>query len=476
MATMFINGQSVDSISKEVTEIRNPANGELVDTAPKGTVADTRAAIDVAYAVRESWRAVDPSKRGDMLAQAAHVLIQNEKELATLLTKEQGKPYSESVREVRRIAHTLEYYAGLGKGMRGGYLPLDNGARGLILKLPLGVCAAIVPWNFPLSLLGNKIAPGLLCGNTFVIKPAGTTPLATIRAIELMHGCGFPNGVLNVVTGPGGVIGEELLTHPKIRKVGFTGATDTGKHVMRVAAETLKHVTLELGGSDPMIVADDADIDEAVSAASVGRFYNCGQACLAIKRLYLFDGIYETFLDKLAAKVKGLTVGDPFNKNTRLGPLHTKGQRAEIEEQIADALARGGKALVGGKRPDEPALANGYYYQPTLIINAPHEARVATEETFGPVLPVWRVRDMDEAIERANSSIFGLGSSVFTRNISAAMHAAERIEAGYTWINQTQIIYDELPFGGAKQSGYGKEHGIEALDYYTETKSVVIAK
>ncbi|MEP7200163.1 MAG: aldehyde dehydrogenase family protein, partial [Chloroflexota bacterium] len=338
MSRMFINGQSVDAANNEVTEIRNPANGELVDTAPKGTTDDARAAVDAAYAARDVWRETDPSARGDRLAQSGRALLQNEKELATLLTKEQGKPYSESVREVRRFVHTLEYYAGLGKNIRGGYVPLDKGAHGLMLKLPLGVCAAIVPWNFPISLLGNKIAPGLLCGNTFVIKPAGTTPLTAIRVVEIMHACGFPNGVLNIVTGAGGVVGEELLVNPKVRKVGFTGATDTGKHVMRAAADTIKHVTLELGGSDPMIVADDADIDEAVSAASVGRYYNCGQACLAIKRLYLFDSIYETFLDKLAAKAKALTVGDPFNKHTRLGPLHSQGQRAEIEEQVADAL------------------------------------------------------------------------------------------------------------------------------------------
>ncbi len=476
MSRMFIAGELVDSSNNAVTEIHNPATGEMVDTAPKGTVADVRAAVDAADAARAVWRATDPSKRGKLLHQSAAEITRNEKELATLLTREQGKPYSESVREVRRFVHTLEYYAGLGKNIRGGYVPLDNGSHGVIMKLPLGVCAAIVPWNFPLSLLGNKLAPGLLCGNTFVIKPAGTTPLATIRAIEIMHACGFPNGALNVVTGAGSVVGEELLTNPKVRKIGFTGSTDVGKQVMRSAAATIKHVTLELGGSDPMIVAADANIDEAVSAASVGRFYNCGQACLAIKRLYLFDDIYETFLDKLAAKVKKLSVGDPFNKDTRLGPLHTEDQRAEIEEQVADTLARGGKAIVGGARPDGGDFARGWYYQPTLIVDAPDDSRVATEETFGPVLPVWRVRDMDHALEMANRSIFGLGSSVWTRDVSVALRAAERLEAGYTWINQTQIIYDELPFGGVKHSGLGKEHGTEALDYYTETKSVVIAK
>ncbi|MBI1800909.1 MAG: aldehyde dehydrogenase family protein, partial [Chloroflexi bacterium] len=225
MARMFINGQPVDASDQQVGEIRNPASGEPVDTAPKGTAQDARAAIDAAHAAREVWRETDPSRRGGLLGKAAQQIAQNERGLAALLTREQGKPFSESAREIQRFVHTLEYYAGLGKNLRGGYLPLDSGARGLIMKLPLGVCAAIVPWNFPVSLLGNKLAPGLLCGNTFVIKPAGTTPLTTIRVIELVHACGFPDGVLNVVTGSGGVVGQELLTHPKVRKVGFTGAT-----------------------------------------------------------------------------------------------------------------------------------------------------------------------------------------------------------------------------------------------------------
>lgn len=281
--------------------------------------------------------------------------------------------------------------------------------------------------------------------------------------------------MINVVTGPGSVIGEELLVNPTVRKIGFTGATDTGRRVMQSAAKDFKHVTLELGGSDPMIVCDDADLDRAVSAASVGRFFNCGQACLAVKRLYLFDKIADLFMEKLVEKAKKLRIGDGLKPDTLMGPLHTADQRKEVEEQVEDAVKRGAKVLYGAQRPKGEDYNKGFYLQPTLLTDVDPAARILQEECFGPALPIVRVKDLDHAIEQANSSIFGLGSSVWTRDINKAMIAAERIESGYTWVNSAQIIYDELPFGGVKQSGIGKEHGNEAMDYYTETKSVVIA-
>jgi len=281
---------------------------------------------------------------------------------------------------------------------------------------------------------------------------------------------------LNILPGPSQVVGEALLRDPRVRKIGFTGATSTGKHVMEVAAQNVKRVTLELGGSDPMIVCDDADIDEAVSAASVGRFFNCGQACLAIKRLYLFDHIYDEFIGKLIAKAEKLRVGNGLEQGVIVGPLHTAAQRDEIDEQVQDAVKRGARVLTGGKRPVGEAFSKGNFYLPTLLADVDGNSRVLKEEVFGPVLPIMRVKDFEEAIEKANDSIYGLGSSIWTRNLDKATQAAERLEAGYTWINSPQIIFDELPFGGLKQSGLGKEHGEEALDYYMETKSVVVAR
>jgi succinate-semialdehyde dehydrogenase/glutarate-semialdehyde dehydrogenase len=306
------------------------------------------------------------------------------------------------------------------------------------------------------------------------VKPAETTPLTDLRAVGLFYEAGLPKGVLNVVTGRGSVVGEEIVANPKVRKIGFTGSTEVGRRVMASAAAGIKRVTLELGGSDPMIVCDDANIDEAVKAAAVGRFFNCGQACLAIKRLYVFDSIADDFIARLAGRARKLKVGNGMSDGTVIGPLHTASQRQEVEEQVQDAVGRGAKIVAGGERLRGPEYDRGHFYAPTLLTDVPEDSRVATEEVFGPALPIFRVKDLDEAIEKANNSIFGLGSSVWTNDLNRATRAAERIEAGYTWINSAQIIYDELPFGGFKQSGLGKEHGIEALDYYSETKSVVV--
>jgi succinate-semialdehyde dehydrogenase/glutarate-semialdehyde dehydrogenase len=323
--------------------------------------------------------------------------------------------------------------------------------------------------------MGNKLGPALLAGNTMVIKPAETTPLTDLRVISLFFEAGLPKGAINVVTGEGAVVGEEIVVNPKVRKIGFTGSTEVGRRVMERAAQGIKRVTLELGGSDPMIVCDDADIDSAVKAAAVGRFFNCGQACLAIKRLYLFDSVADRFIDQLAARVKKLKVGNGLSEGVIVGPMHSAAQRDEVESQVRDALDRGAQAIVGGGRLGGEEYDRGHFFAPTLLVDVPEDARVAKEEVFGPALPIFRVRSLEEAIEKANDSIYGLGSSIWTNDLNRATRAAERIEAGYTWINSAQTIYDELPFGGFKQSGLGKEHGLEALDYYTETKSVVVS-
>ena len=477
MVKLIIAGEKRDASDGGTTEIRNPATGEVVDRVAAATSEDVDRAIDAAQTAFKKWSEVPPPKRAEILFKAAHMLAEREKELARLLTQEQGKPLREAVLEIRRFAHTLEHYAGLAKTIRGGYVPaLDDRRYGMIIKKPIGVCGSIVPWNFPVSLLGNKIGPALVTGNTVVVKPAGTTPLTDVHAVQILNEAGLPPGVLNILPGPARVVGEGLLKDPRVRKIGFTGATSTGKHVMEVAAQNVKRVTLELGGSDPMIVCSDADIDEAVSAASVGRFFNCGQACLAIKRLYLFDEIYDEFVSKLVGKVEKLRVGNGLEQGVIVGPLHTAAQRDEVEDQVRDAVQRGARILAGGKRPSGDAFAKGNFYLPTVLVDVDEESRVVQEEVFGPALPVMRVQNLDEAIEKANRSIYGLGSSIWTRDLDKANAAAEQIEAGYTWINSPQIIFDELPFGGVKQSGLGKEHGSEALDYYMETKSVVVAR
>jgi acyl-CoA reductase-like NAD-dependent aldehyde dehydrogenase len=477
MAKLIIAGEQRNASDGGTTEIRNPATGELVDRVAAGTQQDVDNAIDAAESAFKKWSAVPPPKRAEILYKASRLLNEREKDLARLLTQEQGKPLREAVLEIRRFAHTLEHYAGLAKTIRGGYVPaLDDRRYGMIIKKPIGVCGSIVPWNFPVSLLGNKIGPALVTGNTVVVKPAGTTPLTDIQAVQILNEAGLPPGVLNIVPGRASIVGETLLKDARVRKIGFTGATSTGKHVMEMAAQNVKRVTLELGGSDPMIVCDDADLDEAVSAASVGRFFNCGQACLAVKRLYLFEKIYDEFVSKLVGKVEKLRVGNGMEQGVIVGPLHTAAQRDEIEAQVTDAVKRGARVLAGGKRPAGDGFAKGHFYLPTLLADVEETSRAIQEEVFGPALPIIRVKDLDEAIAKANNSIYGLGSSIWTHDLDKATQAAERLEAGYTWVNSPQIIFDELPFGGVKQSGLGKEHGEEALDYYMETKSVVIAR
>lgn len=474
---MFIAGELTDAASGQTTEIRNPATGELVDTVPKADVEDTRRAVEAAHTAFPAWAALPAADRAALMFKAAHILKENIPEVAELLTREQGKTLLESRIETQRLAENLEFFAGLHGALRGQHVDVAKPkAFGMVIKRPLGVVGSIVPWNFPLTLMANKICPALIVGNTVVVKPSSSAPLAIARCVELINQAGFPPGVLNVVTGPGGVVGEELIVNPLVRKIGFTGETETGKQVMVKAAPGLKHVTLELGGSDPMIVCDDASLGEAVKAAGVGRFFNCGQACLAIKRLYLFEEIADQFIEGLKQNAESRwKVGNGLDKATRMGPLHSAGQREEVEQMVQDALDRGATVVTGAKRPEGDEYANGNFYLPTLLTDVPEDALIATEECFGPALPIWRVKTLDEAIEKANSSKYGLGSSIWTNDIKKSHLAAERLEAGYTWVNSLQIAVDELPFGGTKQSGFGKEHGTEVLDYYTEQKSVMIS-
>ena len=331
--------------------------------------------------------------------------------------------------------------------------------------------------------MGTKLGPALAAGNTIIIKPASTTPLATIRTIEFIQQATFgegkaqkqlPKGTVNVVTGPGGTVGEEILRNPRIRRIAFTGSTLVGRHVMEVAGREIKRVTLELGGSDPMIVMDDANLDLAVKMADIGRFFNCGQMCLGVKRLLLHDSIAEKFVGGLVEILKKKTVGNGMSKETRMGPIHIQSQRQEVEEQLEDAKSRGAKILFGGERPKGGETDKGFFYLPTLLSDVPDDARVTKEEVFGPALPVYTFKTIDEAIEKANASEFGLGSSIWTRNLLHANKAIDKLQAGNVWVNSLHYGYDELPFGGVKASGVGREHGPEALDYYLEPKGVVI--
>jgi acyl-CoA reductase-like NAD-dependent aldehyde dehydrogenase len=475
-AGAFIDGGE-HANAGDALPITNPGTGEVFAEVAGGAEADVDAAVRSALRAQAEWATLAVSKRGEILAAAAHHVEAHLEELIPLLTREQGKTLRDSRIELTKALDTLRHYAGLSKALRGAHAPgLDPGVDGIVLRRPLGVVGAIVPWNFPTTLLCNKLAPALVAGNAVVAKPAGTTPLTTLRFCELLCEGGLPRGVFNVITGSGSSTGTALVRHPQVRKIAFTGSTPVGEQIMALAAPGCKRVTLELGGSDPMIICDDADLEAAASAASMGRFYNCGQACLAIKRVYVFESVADEVIEQITAKARRLKVGRGDVKGTQMGPLHTVAQRDEVAGQVQRTLEHGGTLVAGGAPPDDPDLERGFFYAPTVVVDPPHDAPMATEEVFGPALPIWRVADLDEGIARANASPFGLGSSVWTRDLARARQAAERIEAGYTWINSRTKVYDELPFGGWKSSGYGKEHGIEAFDYYTETKSVVFGR
>ena len=473
-AGAFVNGAAHQN-SGPPLPVTNPADGQVFAEVASATPADVDAAVKSAREAFDEWSELAVSRRGELLWGAATAVHQHVDELVELLTREQGKTLRDSRIEIGRAVETLEHYVGLSKALRGSFAPhLDPGTDGMVLRRPLGVVGAIVPWNFPTTLLCNKLGPALIAGNTVVAKPADTTPLTTLRFVELLTEGGLPPGVVNVITGTGPEAGEALVTHPDVRKVAFTGSTRTGERIMELASRGTKRLTLELGGSDPLIVCEDADLAKAASAASMGRFYNCGQACLAVKRVYVMDSVADEVIEAITAKAKKLRVGPGDAEGSQIGPLHTARQRELVADQVKRTLEQGGELLCGGSAPDDPELAGGFFYSPTVIADPPHDSPMATEEVFGPALPIWRVRDLNEAIERSNASQYGLGSSVWTADLERAREAAERLECGYTWINSPTKVYDELPFGGIKSSGFGKEHGEEAFDYYTDSKSVVV--
>ena len=475
MAKMFIGGQSVESISNQTYEVRNPATGECVDLAQKGNREDAKRAIDAADDAFKKWRLTSIAERCDILFKGIESVRANIHDLAKLLCAEQGKPVKQAETEIEHFLHGMTFYARLAPTYRGSYVPLpDTTMYGMVLKQPLGVCAAISPWNFPITLMGTKVGPALVAGNTVVHKPASTTPLTATRIIELLNAAGLPPGVLNIVTGPGGTVGEELISNPKVRRVAFTGQSDTGQRVAEVSGRGMKRITLELGGSDPLIVCDDADLKRAEFAAWVGRFFNCGQACLAVKRLYVFDSIYDEFVNRLVGRVQKIKVGNG-TQDVFMGPLHSAEQRAEVENQVADAVNKGARVLTGASRPQGADYEKGNFLNPTLLADVALDSKMVTEEVFGPALPIWRVKDLDQAIEMANNSIWGLGASIITRDLTKARYAAENLQSGNVWVNSLHVGYDEMPFGGTKMSGIGREHGPEALEYYLETKGVVIA-
>ncbi len=477
---MIINGASVEARSGATFEVRNPAQtDEVVGIVPKGDADDARDAIvAAAEALRTSWwpRLHESRRRGRILQRYAALVEEHKDRLGRLLTREQGKIYKESTGELDSLINTFEYYAGYAGKISGEVKYVRDGDAVIKVetrKQPVGLCATILPFNFPVSLYAWKVAPALIAGNAVLIKPASTTPLTDIALTQLLQEAGVPPGIASIVTGPAGAVGDEILRHPAVKRIAFTGSTDVGRMVTQAASPALKHVTLELGGSDPTIVADDADLDLAAETiVRYGRFRNAGQSCTSVKRVFVFASIYERFVEMMAQKARALQVGDGLKPETDMGPLNNEGQRSDIERLLADALQRRATVVTGGQRLSEGAYAKGYFFPPTIVVDVPDDAALWQEECFGPVLPVMPVRDLEEGLERANSTVFGLGSGLWSSSDRTIERFIEGIESGIVWINYKPLSVPETPFGGVKDSGTGRELGAEGLAEYLETKSI----
>ena len=460
----LVNGKWVKG--KQRFDVVNPATGhKLADVADLGP-KETRAAIDAANAAWPQWRNLTGKQRHAILLKWFHLLMDNQEDLGRIMTAEQGKPYPEAKGEVAYGASFVEWYAEEAKRTNGETLPqFDNNRRLSIIKQPIGVCAAITPWNFPLAMITRKVAPALAAGCPVVIKPAELTPLTALAAAELAVRAGVPPGVLNVVTGAdAAAIGKVLCASDVVRHLSFTGSTEVGRILMAQCAPTIKKLALELGGNAPFMVFDDADLDSAVEGAMASKYRNAGQTCVCANRIYVQDGVYDAFVKKFAAKVKALKVGNGFDDGVVQGPLIEPAALTKVEKHVKDAVKKGGKVLTGGKK------LKGQFFEPTVIANATPDMLCAREETFGPFAPVFRFKTEQEAIDAANATEFGLASYFYSRDIGRITRVSEALEYGMVGINVGIIATEHVPFGGVKQSGLGREGSRHGMDEYLEMK------
>ncbi len=477
---LIVEGRQVPAISGETFEIRNPANtDEVVGLVARGGRDDVQRAVESAeQAMAQSWwpRPEESRQRGRVLQRFAALVEERKQELGRLLTREQGKILKESLSELDSLINTFEYYAGYGGKITGSVVFARDGDN--IIKVetrkgPIGICAAILPFNFPVSLYAWKLAPALIAGNAVIAKPASTAPLTEIVLTEMLHEASVPAGIASLVAGPSSAVGDPLITHPSVRKIALTGSTETGRVIYQAAAQGLKHVTLELGGSDPTVVCDDADLKTAAETiVKSGRFRNAGQSCTSVKRVYVFERVFEEFTEFVADTARKMRLGNGLEPAVEMGPLNNAQVREDVERLLADAVQRGSTIAAGGGRPDGREYEKGFFLQPTVLLNVPLDAVIWEEECFGPVLPLMKVTDLDEAIAKANTSPYGLGSAIWSENDKRIEHFIDRIQAGMVWVNYKPLSLPEAPFGGVKESGIGRELGAEGLAEYLETKTV----
>jgi betaine-aldehyde dehydrogenase len=469
MARMWIQGEWSDASSGRVFEVVNPATEEPIETAPRAGAADVDRAVAAAARAFPEWRRTPGIERAEKLHHVARKIREDREGLAVLLTKEGGKPLPENRDEIEWVAACFDYYAEIGRDAIGRVIsPVARNQFNFVVKEPYGVAGLIVPWNYPLLLLSWKLGPALAAGNTVVAKPSEMTPLSTLR---LMHAFDeLPPGVVNVLTGYGAEAGEALVQHRGVEVVAFTGSQATGRKVAVACAQQLKKCHLELGGNDPLIVDEGVDLDVAARGAAWACFLNMGQVCTSAERFYVVAPVFDEFVDRFAAVARSLRIGDPLGPDVDLGPMISAGQREKLEKKVASAVSGGARVLAGGKRPDR--FAKGFYYEPTALVEVAPEMELLREETFGPVAPLVRCRDIDEAIALADRSEYGLGASIYTNSLEHAFKAMERIRAGTFWVNDPLTDNDAGPFGGMRRSGLGRELGSEGLEDFRDSKHV----
>ncbi|MDQ8953353.1 aldehyde dehydrogenase family protein [Acinetobacter rudis] len=469
---LFINGQFVPAKSGNTIDVLNPANGELITKIAAAEAEDIDLAVEAAKNAFPAWSEMPAAERGRLLLKLADLIEENLEELAQLESLDTGHPIRDSRRlDVPRTAACFRYFGGIADKIEGSVIPVEQGFLNYVVREPIGVVGQIVPWNFPLMFTSWKLGPALAAGNTVVLKPSEITPLSTLKIAELIKKAGFPDGVVNVVPGYGQTAGQSLAEHPDVGKIAFTGSTRTGQGIINASASNLKRVQLELGGKGANIVFEDANIDAAVNGAAWAIFHNQGQACIAGSRLVLHENIADEFLEKFIKLAASIRLGNPMDPNTEMGPLTSEVHRNKVLSYTQIAKEQGGKVLLGGEAPTDPALQKGFYVMPTIVEAQPND-RVAQEEVFGPFVTVLRFKDDAQALEIANCTEYGLGSGLWTQNIHRAHSFARKIKAGMCWINSYKRVNPGSPFGGMGKSGYGREMGFEAIHDYTEAKSI----
>ena len=466
-----IDGKWVQADSGRTIQVKNPATGELIGEVPALGAAETRRAIQAAHAAQKPWRALLAKERSILLRKLFDLMIANTDDLAIIMTAEQGKPLAESKGEIAYAASFIEWFAEEAKRVYGDTIPQNaKGRRIIVQKEPIGVFAAITPWNFPAAMITRKTGPGWAAGCTGVIRPASQTPFSALAIAVLAERAGFPPGVCNVITGPSGDVGAELTSNPLIRKLTFTGSTEVGAKLLAQCAPTIKKTSMELGGNAPFIVFDDADLDQAVLGAMASKYRNTGQTCVCANRLLVQDGVYDAFAAKLKVAVEALKVGNGMEPGVTQGPLINAEAVTKVEEHIADALQRGASIVTGGRRHSN----GGNFFQPTLLANVPHDALIFREETFGPVAPLFRFHTEAEAIALANDTEFGLASYFYAKDVGRIFRVAEALEYGMVGINEGIISTEVAPFGGVKSSGLGREGSHQGIDEYLEIKYLAL--